>query len=360
MVDLSTATNMTDMANRILRSATEVMGRRWKDYLGDLIRLLKVTVTMQYDPVTQMSVPSLETGAREDTFAAQQNNLATVLDTLDAMAADRHVTLGIVLDEFQEIARFGSARGGTPTVERGGRSRASATQERASSQSQPEWHLRGAMQRHQHLSYILAGSQQSLLDSMVAPRAAFYKILTPVAFRPIDAGHMADWIDQRLISIGLTSEEAGSRCVELAGPRTRDIVRLARKCVDITPSHERVDGTVLTAALLEVTDEEDDGFVMRWSKWTALQQNVLRAIAATSDGLTSQRVRKAFNLGSSGTVSNAARSLLDDGVFVRTTHGAGYVFDDPYLRSWVIRRALADIGLTLPITHIANRTGEYD
>lgn len=263
MVDLSTATNMTDMANRILRSATEVMGRRWKDYLGDLIRLLKVTATMQYDPVTQMSVPSLEIGAREDTFAAQQNNLATVLDTLDAMAADRHVTLGIVLDEFQEIARFGSARGGTPTVERGGRSRASATQERASSQSQPEWHLRGAMQRHQHLSYILAGSQQSLLDSMVAPRAAFYKILTPVAFRPIDAGHMADWIDQRLISIGLTSEEAGSRCVELAGPRTRDIVRLARKCVDITPSHERVDGTVLTAALLEVTDEEDDGFVMR-------------------------------------------------------------------------------------------------
>src|ERR1019366_6511346 len=37
----------------------------------------------------------------------QEASLARVLDLLDELAGKRKMTLGLVLDEFQEIARFG-------------------------------------------------------------------------------------------------------------------------------------------------------------------------------------------------------------------------------------------------------------
>ena len=358
IADLSTATTIADMANRILKAATKTMGKRWRDYINDLARLLKADIKLQYDPASQAMVPSLEIGARGESVVAQQDGLASVLDTLNEMAAARDVTLGVVLDEFQEITRFGTNVQAGSTTKRLGRGRGAATV--ASRDQQPEWRLRGAMQKHTHLSYILAGSRQSLLDAMTAPDAAFYKMLTPVSFRPIDAHHMAHWIDERLESVGLRSENAGADCVQWAGPRTRDIVRLARKAVDRATDERVIDAAAVTEALREIVEEEHDGFQMRWSNLTAIQQNVLRAVAATGEGLTSDRVRRAFSLRASGTVSNALSAFLDEGFLVKTAHGAGYTFDDPYMRAWVIHTVLTDVGVTLPITHVANPTSEYD
>jgi Cdc6-like AAA superfamily ATPase len=364
LADLSTATTVADMANRILGAAAKTLGRRWQDFIGDLTGSLKLSLKMQYDPATQSTMPSLELGAREQGLASQQESLAQVLDTLDAMAARRNVTLGVVLDEFQEIARFGG--GGTS-----GRRASGATRRRGRlgdgtpagvghRDDQPEWHLRGAMQRHQHLSYILAGSRRSLLEAMTQPGAAFYKMLDPVKFGPIDALHMSTWIDDRMRSVGLIPDETGARCVAWTGPRTRDIVRLARKCVDRAQPDSVVNTEVVTNALREIIDEEHDAFAERWSRLTANQQNVLRAVAATEDGLTTQESRRAFTLGATGTVTNTLRLFVDDGVLVRTIHGAGYTYDDPFFRSWVIAKVLGDVGKSLPITHVASRTSEYD
>jgi hypothetical protein len=113
------------------------------------------------------------------------------------------------------------------------------------------------MQQHRHLAYILAGSRRALLDAMLAPDAAFYKMLTPLRFGPIDADHMAGW-------------------------------------------------------------------------------------------------------STSGTVANTLAHFEADGLLVRTTHGAGWTFDDPFFRCWVVARVLPDVHQHLPITHVANPTSEYD
>jgi hypothetical protein len=363
MADLSTATTVADMANRILRAAAKTLGTRWTDLVSDLPKYLKVAIKVQLDPATQLPLPSLELGARDESLNAQQDSLASVLDTLDTMAARRRATLGVVLDEFQEITRFGgrstSSRGrATLGRKRGrlsGRQRSDVARD-----AQPEWHLRGVMQQHQHLAYIMAGSRRSLLDAMIEPDAAFYKMLTPVRFGPIPAPQMATWIDLRLREAGYQVRGCGTHCVDWAGPRTRDIVRVARKCVDYAATSKRVDEETVIAAFSEIVDEESDAYGERWSRFTGHQQNVLRAVAASPDGLTTDHARRAFTLGATGTVSNTLAHFVDDGLLVRSANGSGYAFDDPFFRGWVVTRALVDVGQQFPMTYVATPTSEYD
>jgi hypothetical protein len=44
-------------------------------------------------------------------------------------------------------------------------------------------------------------------------------------------------------------------------------------------------------------------------------------------------------------------ALVDAGRLVREERGARYEFDSPFLRGWVVSRALLDIGIALPVTY---------
>jgi hypothetical protein len=277
-------------------------------------------------------LPSFDVGLRQESLERQRQSLAQVLDGLESLAASKKTNVGLVLDEFQDIAKFGG--------------------------EDAEWHLRGIVQRHKHVSYIFAGSQEHLIRAMVTSGRAFYKMLDQHHFGPIDQDHMAGWVDRRMQSAGLTSSFAGAACVNLTGPRTRDIVQLARKCVD-----RAVESTVayddVAASYVELIEDQDDSIRNWWNTLTSLQQNVLRAVAGSSSGLTTADTRKKFSLESSGSITNAAAALLEEGHLVRTDNGSGYVFDSPFVRGWVIIHALPDIGVQLPATHIASETAEY-
>ena len=334
LADLSTATTAADMANRILAGATKAVGRRWSSFISDFAGRFQAGIKLSPDPATRTVVPSLEFGIRQEATEAQQASLARVLDTLEELAGARKVTLGLVLDEFQEIRRLGG--------------------------EQAEWHLRGVIQHHQHLSYIAAGSKPALLKAMLGKDRAFYELMDPFPFGPIDRSVMAGWIDDRLRRVGLAPNGAGLLCVELAGARTRDIVRLARKCVDRAHDSAPVGAEEAAAAFREIIDEDADGTQSWWQNLTAAQQNVLRAVAATNQGMTTKDVRRRFALDASGSVSNTLRALVEDGRLARTSHGSGYTFDNPYVRGWVIAHALPDLGIREEPTFIASPTDEYD
>jgi len=334
LADLSTVTTVADMTNRILRGATKAVGKRWTEFVPDLIKRAQAKVSMIHDPNTGLMLPSVEFGARTENTETQQATLASVLDALDAIAEARGVTLGLVFDEFQEINRLGG--------------------------EQNEWHLRGVMQHHQHLSYIAAGSKVTMLRAMTGSGSAFYQIFEPAAFGPIAPTHMEDWIDARMRHVGLAPENAGANCVAFAGARTRDIVRLARKCVDRATDADTISRDAVVAAFREIVDEDSDAIYAWWEKLSKPQQNALRAIAGSADGLTTTAVRRRFGLGASGTTTNAAKALLDDGRLIKINVGSGYAFDNPYVRGWVVLRALADLGIREEVVFAANSTGEYD
>jgi Cdc6-like AAA superfamily ATPase len=333
IADLSTATTMVDISNRILAGAIRAVGRRWTTLLTDLVTHLQASLALEPDPTTGLMLPSFRVSVRDGALEEQQASLVSALDSLNALAGARGVVLGVVLDEFQEITRFGG--------------------------SQAEWHLRGAMQRHDHLGYVVAGSKPALIRAMIGRGRAFYELFEPLRFGPIESLHFAAWIDDRMRAVGLEPHAAGAQCIQLAGARTRDVVRLARKCVDRADRARDIDALAIEAAFREVIDEIDDSTHAWWEDLTSLQQNVLRAVAATSRGLTSKAVHERFAL-PVNSVPNTLKALVGNGHLLKTRHGAGYAFDNPFVRGWVIVNALPDLGIQLPVTHIASPNDEYE
>ncbi len=326
--DLSTASSATDMSNRILAAASAVLQRTLADFLTDLVSKLKLSVTLTSDSATGLLLPGLDLRARDWDAARQREALSDVLDALDALAAKRKISIGVALDEFQEITTLGGEKA--------------------------EWQLRGAIQRHQHLSYVLAGSRTHMIERMTGESGAFYQLADKMPFGPIEPRVFAAWIDRRLRAAGFNTGGAGKTIVEAAAPRTRDIMQLARVCYDRARTKGRIAAKEIEAALREIVAEENDLFHMQWRGLTPLQQNVLRAVAAGEGGLTTRQVMQQFSLVSTGTAANAAAALVETGLLIRedafsgrrVSTPTGYAFDSPFFLAWVWWNALQDLGPT--------------
>jgi hypothetical protein len=320
LADFSTASSVADLSNRLLVAAGAALSRSWTDFASDLLQRIGLTLKVKADPLTGAITPSLELGLRSAPLEEQRRSLERVLGTLDEMAAARGVTLGIILDEFQEIHRFGG--------------------------ESAEWHLRGILQHQQHTSYVLAGSRPHLIRRMLGKNRAFYQMLDRIPFGPIEPEHLARWLEERMEGAGVAARAVGARCIEIAGPRTRDVVELARKAYDLGVAAGRVDEELLRRSYLELIEAEDDLARPFWDSLTPHQQNVLRAVAAGSRQLTAQETRTRFALRSSAAISKAVREFVESGRLVRLAGKQGYDFDSPYLRGWVILNALPDLGWT--------------
>jgi hypothetical protein len=327
LADLSTTSTAVDIANRIMESATRALGRTWKDLAADWVTRVGATLKLTPDAKTGLVIPSLEVGLRRADQAEQRQTLERVLDAVDAMAAARRRTIGIALDEFQEITKVSQLGG-----------------------EDAEWHLRGVMQRHEHVSYVLAGSEPHLIQRMIGPKRAFYNMLEVLAFGPMDADHLARWIEERMRGAGVKAADVGRYIVELAGPGTRDVVLVAQRTFALCDGGAgKATASIVDDAFAQLIDEQDDLMHAFWEELTALQQNVLRAVAVRGAGLTSGEVQEQFGLTSSSATTQALATFVEDGRLVRTEDG--YSFDNPLMRGWVIDRTLPDLGMRFPITY---------
>jgi len=327
LADLSTASTAVDMGNRILAAASRVMGKKWRRFITDVVSRLNVTVSLAPDPATGIPLPSIDFNLRGDETAKQRQTLSSVLDAINETAKDAGMMVGIALDEFQEIHKFGGETA--------------------------EWDLRASIQKHGHVGYVLSGSREHLIQRMVHSKGALYKLVDKLPFGPIDPRHLAEWIDKRMSAAGIEVQGAGDRVVRLAGPRTRDIVQVARRCYGLAAVRGRATIEEVENAFEDVMAEEHDLLYACWLSLTAHQQNVLRAVAAGEKGLTTHETLSRFTLGSSGTVINTVNSLIKAGHLIRedaytgkkVPTPTGYDFDSPFFKAWVIRHTLSDMGI---------------
>lgn len=320
--DLSGATTVTDIANRILQGASRAIGRRWQDVLSGFLKAITLKVSLSLDPVTGLALPSLSLEGRTDALEEQRATLARVLDTIDLVAAQRKARVGIVLDEFQTIARFGGEGA--------------------------EWHLRGIIERHQHVAYVGAGSELSLLAAMKGEGRAFYKLFRELHLGPIDPEHMARWIDERLARAGVPPNGIGTDVVATAGPRTRDIVELARTVYDVAAPVGSIKDTSLDHALQELLATYGESFRRQWEDLPPSQQNVLRAVAVGEPKLYGRPSLMRFGVRSSAEVAQAIEWLVKRDILTRD--GKTVLFDNPFFQAWVAEQALPDVGI-LDSTH---------
>jgi hypothetical protein len=320
--DLSTASSIADVTNRLLAAAVRGVGRGWKDLASVFVERLRISVGLRPDPVTGMALPMLDASLRAADADAQRETLGSALDTLERLAAERKSRLGVILDEFQEIHRLGGEAA--------------------------EWHLRGVMERHTHVSYVVAGSRTGLIHRMISePGRAFYKLLEVLYLGPMEDGHFGRWVDERMGATGRPAPGLGARCLEVAGPRTRDVVQLARACWRNWTDQDDVEA-LLDAGFRDVVADEAEIARTVWEGLTPLQQDVLRAVAGAESGLTARATLRRFALPASGTVSNTASALEAEGLLVKAEATPGYDFESPFFRGWVVLRALPDVGMERP------------
>jgi hypothetical protein len=327
LADLSTASTAVDMGNRILAAASRIMGKKWRRFVTDVVSRLNVTVSLTPDPATGMPLPSIDFNLRGDETGKQRQTLCNVLDAINETARESNMMVGIALDEFQEIHKFGGETA--------------------------EWELRASIQKHGHVGYVLSGSREHLIQRMLKNKGALYKLVDKLPFGPINPRHLADWVDTRMSIAGIRVQDAGDHIVHLAGPRTRDIIQVARRCYDLAAIRGHAMIEDVENAFEDVIGEEHDLLYACWFSLTPHQQNVLRAVAAGEKGLTTRETLSKFALGSSGTVINTVNSLIKAGHLIRedaytrkkVTTPTGYDFDSPFFKSWVIWHTLSDMGM---------------
>lgn len=309
--DLSTASTVTDAANAILAAATPVLHRRWKEIAIDLARRITIEASVSIDPATGLAIPKLSAHLRTGTPEVQWEAMAHVLNALDTWGGDHDTHVALALDEFQRLEGFGGA--------------------------DALWRLRGIIQHHQHSAYVLAGSERAIIEQALSKDGALYKLTEPLAFGPMEPEHLARWIDSRMSSHGVKATGVGAACVVAAGPRTLDVLLVAEECWQQARTRGRASADDVPAAMAEATGREAPMFETLWNSLTALQQNVLRAIAVGSAQLTSAETMAKWGLGNSSQTTQSVQALAGRELVVKTTDG--WEFDGPFLREWVREKA---------------------
>lgn len=301
--DVSTASVLSDVTGRLLTSLHRA-GHGSRPGLLDVLASLRLR--FEVDQASGAPSVALEARERSTPPERQAETLESVLDRLEELAGESDEPVAVVLDEFQEVVRIGPERAA--------------------------WWLRSVMQRHDHLSYVCAGSRTSLIARMLAKEGAFYGGFERLRVGPVDPGHLATWIDSRLESGGVTADGVGRTIVESAGPRLQDVMTLARQTYYIAAAKGRYEEGDASRALEEIVRGDAPIFEAIWSDLTSLQQNVLRSVAGGETALLAADTRKRYALGPPSSVSTALEALRKKEIL---TGDDPPRFDNPFFRTWL-------------------------
>lgn len=318
--DVATATNLYDVSARLLRSLyreTRWLKLRLEDLLGGLAPRVTVKLDEQGGP------PAITFGLDRRTAGEEERRRAFegVVERLSHIGRDAKRPVAVVLDEFQAIRDFAG--------------------------ESLEWHLRDVMQRHGELAFVCAGSQESLIHGMIGPRRAFYKMFELLPLGPIAPATFARWLDERLARGGGVGsgdgDGVGLELVRLAGPRTQDVIQVARQLYFRGLALGRpVEASDVLPTIDEVVRNETPLLRSLWNELSAQQQDVLRVVSLGVEQLTSATVRDRYALPGASSVHKAVETLIGRGLLVRGEDGVG--FDSPFFRRWVRTEVAADLG----------------
>lgn len=323
VVDLGNATSAEAAAQRVLAAVQKEVGRRWSDLLLKAVGKLKgtVTVTPSLAPDGTLSLAFSVTPATDPSEKVKQ--FIEVLDAIEAELDVRGVELGLGLDEFQRLRQWCG--------------------------EEIDWPFKEMFERHRRIGYVLAGSEKSLIEQMLEnKKAGLWKVVDILPMGPIPKRELADWLLERSNATGLAlSPDAANAVIRIAGPRTRDVVQLARAVWDRTRSK----GSAGTEDVVETMDllvvEQAALHQKLWVRLHDVARKALLLLATEPKAeLTGASTLGKHNLGPKTTVHRVLKDLVAGEVLVEAAEGL--LFDDPFFHRWVQLNVLQDVGREAP------------
>lgn len=283
------------------------------DRVGDTVRRVfgRLRPEVHYDLATQRLSVTIKAAERASELPA----LTEVLDGIEAMAAEAHGPVAVVIDEFQQlIAEHGETA---------------------------EKQLRATVQRHRHVAYVFAGSKTRLLADMTGdPSRAFWKLGERHFLGPVPRGDFLSFLRRGFETYGHRApDDVLVRLLELAEDVPYNVQRLAYTAWE----HRRVEpGTPLTVqaveqALTTIVSQENPAYTQLWTSLTLPQKKVLKAVILEGgQNLTSAAVLHRH--GVAAATMHKTLHVLDDKGVVREDETDGvprYRLEDPFFGAWL-------------------------
>jgi hypothetical protein len=321
VADLATATGTDAAAKRVLDAVYAEVGKGWRESLERVAAAVRATISWR--PPTHAGPASFSLTLERGGTGAP----ALFPETLKALNAElerRRLRIGLAIDEFQRLFAWGG--------------------------DDVQWALKSAIERHRNIAYVFTGSSRSLIAHFISSKKqGMWKAADALEFGPIAPEEMVRWIRRRAHATGVELEAPGAEAiVRVAGPRTRDMVQLARGVWDVARFSARATPADVGRAFDAIVAEHATLFTKLWTALPRSQQRVLAVIAGAPDApLTAEETLTRFDLGAKSTVQEAIEALLGDETIQREQRGK-YLFDDPFYRRWVQLSVVPDLGLEVP------------
>ena len=291
-----------------LSGQAEKVGEKIKKFFGKL----KPEVT--YNPIDQTWSASL---GISDTLAQEQEVplLVDFLNGIEKLAAEAEHPVGVILDEFQKI------------VEVNGQA--------------AEGQIRAAIQRHEHVGYVFAGSKTRLLAEMTGhPSRPFYQMGLRCFIGPLPRDQFAEFIRRSFQRGGFSiSDEAIASLLNLAEDVPHHVQMLAHQCWVAMKEgdHHTVTPALVRAQHALLIRQNNSHYSQIWNQLTAKQQKTLVAvIAERGAGLHSTRASRTASL-SVATLQSSLKALLEKEILRQDEEDAviRYRFMDPLFADWI-------------------------
>jgi len=237
--------------------------------------------------------------------------LLEALDHAESLAARRGRRMLIMFDEFSDIAKYDGER--------------------------LEKALRSSMQRHEHLSYVMAGSAQSVMISMVREEGRpFYRLGRIMELGPIPrdayAAFISGWFERG--GYGLPGN-AVHRILDLGDDVPHSIQRLCHVLWEAARGRGQIAPGDIEHAPDVIAQQDSPLYEMLWQNASQLQRSLLIALVEDSDlSPLSKEFMLKHRLGPPSSIQASLRSLMKKGLVTRTLHG-DYELTDRFMGCWI-------------------------
>jgi hypothetical protein len=242
--------------------------------------------------------------------------LIEALNNLERLASQSKQKVGVVLDEFQRLLDLGGAG--------------------------IEGQLRAAIQLHEHVGYVFAGSQTSLLTDMIGnPARPFYRLGEPLFIKEVPQADFLVYLRAGFAQLRCKAEdETFAYLYQLAEGVPYHVQLLARACWDeINRNPKRqLTRADIAAAQHSLIGLFDPYHAALWAGLTANQQRVLRLVAGdVTSGLTAKTALRQADV-TAGTMSKSLAALEQRNIIrkesVQTSQQ--FRFEDPLFKQWIL------------------------
>lgn len=323
IASFATASDASDAAKSLILAVREQLGRHWRESLESILGRLHGSVVAKPSPLPGIP-PSLHLTLGLDDELPRAQVVPAALESIHHELQARDRTLAIAIDEFQRLHEWGG--------------------------EDAEWALKASIERHPRIAYVMAGSQRTLIEAMISRKGrALWKQADVLPFGAIPPDEMATWIHSMAARTGADfAPDACDRIVKIGGPRTRDIVQLAREVWFESRRHVRVGPEQVDAARDQLIRVQEALYAAQWRSLSPVSKRILRALGQDRELLpTSSEALSRHRLGPKSTVGQTLQRLVDDELLVTRAEG-GYGFDDPFFRRWIELNVLPSLGVVPP------------